>query len=165
MKEKIIQILENITLLLQIKGENFFKFSAYSKAADILRALDDDIVELVKNGRLSEINGIGKALNEKISDYVRNGKMTYYENLIIEYPLSLLELLKIDGLGAKKVQQVFNELNVKSVEELEKVCNSGQLENLKGFSKSGVGKILESIQIYKNNENYKERKIDFDKIQ
>jgi DNA polymerase (family X) len=165
MKENIIQILENIALLLQIKGENFFKFSAYSKGADILRAIDDDIVELVNNGKLSEINGIGKALNEKISDYVRTGKMTYYENLIADYPLTLLELLKIDGLGAKKVQQIYNELKVKSIEELEKVCNSGQLENLKGFSKTGVGKILVSIQIYRNNENYKERKIDFDKIQ
>lgn len=165
MKEKIIRILENIALLLQIKGENFFKFSAYSNAAEILRGIDDDIAELVNSGKLSEINGIGKALNEKIGEFVRNGKMTYYENLTLEYPLSLLEFLKIEGLGTKKVKQIFSELKIHTIDELEKVCNSGQLEELKGFSKSGVTKILDSIQIYRNNENYKERKIDFDKIQ
>ncbi|MDT3739524.1 MAG: helix-hairpin-helix domain-containing protein [Candidatus Kapabacteria bacterium] len=165
MNEQIIKILENISKLLEIKGESFFKFSAYSNAAEILRKGDYNIVELVITGKLSEIKGIGKALTEKITDYVMNGNMLYYELLTAEYPESLIELLKIEGFGPKKVFQVFNELNVKTVTELEDVINSGALAKLKGFTSAGVNKIIDSIDAFKSNDSYKERKIDFDQIQ
>ncbi|MBX3044459.1 MAG: hypothetical protein KIT33_11065 [Candidatus Kapabacteria bacterium] len=164
-KHQIIKILENISLLLQIKGESYFKFSAYSNAAEILKGNDFNIEQLVKEQKLSGINGIGDALNKKITDYILNGKMDYYEKLKAEYPESLLDMLKIEGLGPKKVNQIFSELKLSNIVELEKAANSGELIKLKGFSKKIIETVLNSINQIKQYDNYKERKIDFDKIQ
>lgn len=165
MKEKIILILENISLLLQIKGESYFKFSSYSNAAEILRNNDYDIELLVKNFELENISGIGKALNEKISDFVLNGKMAYYEKLTSEFPESLLELLKVDGLGPKKVNLIYKELNIKTLDELQSACQSGDIIKLKGFSLATSVNILNSINKILSISNYKDRQIDFANIQ
>jgi DNA polymerase (family 10) len=165
MKTELISILDNISKLLEINGESFFKFSSYSNAAETLRMGDYDIIQLVKDNQLSEIKGFGKALTEKITDYVTNGKMSYYENLITELPVSLIEILKIDGMGPKKVNQVYSELGIKNIEELRIACIEGKIEELKGFSKKTVANILDSINLFMQFNNYKERGIDFDKIQ
>jgi DNA polymerase (family X) len=165
MKEQIINILENISLLLQIKGESFFKFSSYSKVAEIFRNNDYDIELLVKNGQLTNISGIGNAINEKISDFVLNGRMQYYEKITSEVPESLIELLKVDGLGPKKVFQLYKELNICTLDDLNLACQSGEVAKLKGFSENLNERILDSIKSIRFVGNYKDRKIDFDKIQ
>lgn len=164
MKNKVIEILENIANLLQIKGEPFFKFSSYSKAADLFRNTDYDIEQLVKDGELIKIDGIGKALNEKISDLVLNGEMKYYKKLTTEIPESLLELLKIDGLGPKKVYQLYTEAGINNIYELKVNCLNGKIALLKGFTATSTEKILKSIEELDSLSNYKERRIDFEKI-
>jgi DNA polymerase (family X) len=165
MKDKVIEILNNIAKLLEIKGEMFFKYNAYVAAADKLKSLDIDIESMARENKLSEIDGIGKALDTKISEFVLTGKMSYYEKLTAEYPESLLELLKIDGLGAKKIKQIFSELGIIDIDELESSCINGDVAKLKGFSEVSQTKILESIQHIRSNPNYKVTNIHFRDIQ
>lgn len=164
-KYEIIEILRNISLLLQIKGENFFKFAAYSKAADILSNKGVDISELINADKLSEIDGIGKALNQKITELYKTGKLKYYDDLTQEYPLELIELFKIDGLGPQKVKQIFCELKIRNIDELELACKNDVLEKLKGFTKNSSEKILKSIELIKSDVNYKNKGINFVDIQ
>jgi DNA polymerase (family 10) len=165
MNDKIIQILQYIAKLLEIKGENFFKINAYLNAAERLKSIEDDVAELARLNKLSDIDGIGKAIEAKITEFVNTGKMKFYDELTLEYPLSLIELLKIDGIGAKKVKQLYQVLNITDIEELEKACTEGKVAALKGFSELSQAKILESIRQLKSNPNYKLTNVQFRDIQ
>jgi|GEM_PF-2969878 len=165
MKEKIIELLNNIAKLLEIKGDMFFKYNAYVIAADRLKSVEADIENMAKENKLSEIEGIGKALDTKISEFVLTGKMSYYEKLTAEYPESLLGLLKIDGLGAKKIKQIYTELGIIDIEGLESSCIKGDVAKLRGFSEVSQTKILDSIQHIRSNPNYKVTNIHFRDIQ
>ena len=144
MNEELIEILNNISKILLIKGEIPFKSQAYKTAADIIEIQKLDVEQLVRDGTLGEVDGFGKAMVEKISDFVQNGKMTYYEKLKNEVPLSLLELLDIEGLGTKRVSKLWKELNVNNKEELYNVIENGTIFNIDGFGK----KLVDNLKIY-----------------
>jgi DNA polymerase (family 10) len=152
MNKEIIEILENIALLLQLKGESVFKSIAYSNAADLLRRENINLTDLVNENKLDELDGFGKALVTKITDYVQNGKMAYYEKLTDEIPLTLLELFKLENLGPKKIKQLFTELEVKSIEDLKNKCEMNGVSKLKGFSTKSENDILASIIKYENDK-------------
>lgn len=140
--ELIIKILNNISNLLLIKGEIPFKSQAYRTAADIIEVQNLDLENLVKENKLSEIDGFGKALVEKISDFINNGEMAYYKKLTSEIPETLLELLEVDGLGTKRISKLWKELNVKSKADLIKVVDDGTINNIDGFGK----KLVENLK-------------------
>jgi DNA polymerase (family X) len=143
--EKLINILQNISFLLEVKGENPFKARAYSNAADIIIEENIDVAAEVKNKTLGNIKGFGEALEKKITDYVENGKMEYYENLISEIPVTLLELRKISGLGPKKINELYTQLGITNLEELERACDNDRLLIIKGFTLKTKILILNSI--------------------
>lgn len=140
--ELIIKILNNISNLLLIKGEIPFKSQAYRTAADIIEVQNLDLENLVKDNKLSEVDGFGKALVEKISDFINNGEMAYYKKLTSEIPETLLELLEVDGLGTKRISKLWKELNVKSKADLIKVVNDGTINDIDGFGK----KLVENLK-------------------
>ncbi|MCX7909621.1 MAG: DNA polymerase/3'-5' exonuclease PolX [Ignavibacteria bacterium] len=146
LEKKLIKILRNISILLQIKGENIFKASAYSNAADIIEAMQLDIAELVRNGKLGEIKGFGEALVKKITEFVETGKISFYEKLIQEVPIELVSITKIPGIGPKKTKTLFEQLGIKSIDDLENACLEGKVANIKGFSKTTQEIILNNIQ-------------------
>ena len=148
--KELIKILVNISVLLELKGENPFKSRAYTNAAEIIQSKQIDVHEAVKNNTISNIKGFGPALQKKITDYVLNGKMSYYEKLKEEIPESLIELTKISNLGTKKAKMLFENLNVKSLDDLEKACKENKLIALKGFSTGTQEDILKSILQKKN---------------
>jgi DNA polymerase (family 10) len=151
-QKELLEILENLAVMLEIKGESPFKSRAYQNAADIIKVQQLDIEKLVNQNKLAEIKGFGKALVEKITDYVENGKMTYYERLKEEIPLSLIKMTKLDGIGNKKAGQIYQELGISEIDELEKAAKENKIQELKGFSKNTQEKIIESIQVYKEME-------------
>lgn len=165
MNEEIIKLMTNISLLLQIKGESYFKFSAYSNAAEVIKRDNLDIKQLVTDGKISEIKGFGKALSEKITEFTLNGNLKYYDNLTKEVPEGLIDFLKVEGLGPKKVLQIYLETGISTLEMLSEACDNGRIESLKGFTVSSAGKIKNSTEQIINNADYKSRKIDFDQIQ
>ncbi|MGA2297475.1 MAG: helix-hairpin-helix domain-containing protein [FCB group bacterium] len=147
--KKLIKILENISIILEIKGENPFKARAYSNAAQKIKNENIDIHEAVRNNNLARIKGFGEALQKKITDYVQNGKMSYYEKLIEEIPESLIELTKIPNIGPKRAKLLYEQLNISNIDELEKACLDGRLTQVKRFTANVQDEILKSIQIIK----------------
>lgn len=152
-KKTVIDILDEIGLLLELKGENPFKIRAYYNAARALETLDEDIEVLVKNNKLKEVKGIGEAINKKITELITTGRLEYYENLKASIPGGLVEMLKIPGLGPKKIKTLYDKLDIKTIGELEYACLENRLVELSGFGEKTQKKILEGIKFVKRFSN------------
>lgn len=145
-KEQVAEILVEIGVLLELKGENPFKTRAYANGARALEVLTEPLGKLVAENRLGEVKGIGEALQAKIQELVTTGRLEYYEKLKGSFPPGLFALLQIPGLGPKKVKALFEKLQVTGVEELEKACREGKVAGLEGFGEKTQSKILEGIR-------------------
>lgn len=146
---EIAQIFSNIADLMEIKDENPFKIRAYRKAALNLEALSEDIESMVKEERLTSIPGVGKDLAEKIKEYLTTGRVATYEELKKQVPSELLELMKVPGLGPKKVKLLYQRMNVTSIDALEKLAKEGKLRNLPGMGSKSEENILKGIALVK----------------
>ncbi|HOW66584.1 MAG TPA: DNA polymerase/3'-5' exonuclease PolX [Candidatus Paceibacterota bacterium] len=145
-KENVAEILQEIGVLLELKGENPFKTRAYASAARTIEGLSESLEKLISENRLGEIKGIGDALQKKITELVTTGELAYYEELKASLPAGLLDMLKIPGMGPKKVKAVYDRLGVETVDQLEQACRSGRVAMLDGFGEKSQAKILEGIQ-------------------
>ncbi|MBM2814012.1 MAG: polymerase [Ignavibacteria bacterium] len=143
--KKLIKIMNNSAILLEIKGENPFKSRAYSNAAEIIKSGVYDLEYLTHEGRLSEIKGFGDALVNKITEYYNAGSISFYEKLTSEVPESLVEITKISGLGPKRTKQLFDTFKISTLEELESACLDNKLTELKGFTPKFQEEILVGI--------------------
>ena len=150
----IIRILEEIALLLELKGESPFKSLAYTNAARKLETLEEDLDGLVRRGGLKSVRGIGDALNRKITELVATGRLEYYETLKASVPQGLLEMLRIPGLGPRKIRALHEKLSIGTLGELEYACMENRLLELPGFGARTQQKILTGIEHLKR---YKER--------
>ena len=131
----IANILDEIALLLELKGDNPFKSRAYQNAARMITSLEDDVDDVVQSGKLSSLKGIGEALQKKITELITTGRLQYYEDLKASIPAGHLEMLKIPGLGPKKIKNLHENLGIESVGELEYACHENRLLDLPGFGK------------------------------
>ena len=153
-RKQIVEVLEEIAVLLEIKGENPFKIRAYQNGARALDTMEDDLDELIESGRLGQIRGIGDALAIKIESLQRTGFLGFYDDLKASVPAGLLDLLEIPGLGGKKIKAIYEKLGVTSIAELTVACEAGQVAELAGFGAKSQAKILEGIH---NREAYAKR--------
>ncbi|CAA6676580.1 MULTISPECIES: PHP domain-containing protein [unclassified Lentimonas] len=144
-KADIVDVLEDIAVLLELKGENPFKIRAYSTGARALETMEDDLGELIESGKLAGMRGIGSALVEKIETLHASGELAYYTELRASVAPGLIEMLDIPGLGGKKVKKLHDALGVESIDALKAACESGAVEALKGFGKKSAEKILKGI--------------------
>jgi DNA polymerase (family 10) len=148
-KDQVAEILGEIGVLLELKGENPFKTRAYANAARVLEGLNQPLDQLVAENRLGEIKGIGEGLQKKITELVTTGRLAYHEELKASLPAGLVELLHIPGLGPKKVKALFAQLKIASIDQLEVACHAGQVAGLPGFGEKTQTKILEGIQFHR----------------
>ncbi len=153
-RETLISTLEEIALLLELKGENPFKTRAYRKGAEIVQNFDGDIVELAAKDELKGIKGIGDALQQKLHELASTGKLEYFENLQGEFPPTLFELFEVQGLGPKKIKALYDKLGIDSVASLKEACGGGEISKLSGFGAKTVEKILAAIE---NREKFADR--------
>lgn len=153
-KKDVAKVLNEIGTMLELKGENPFKARAYYNGARTIETLSEDIGELVESGEIGEVKGIGDALREKITELVTTGKLEYYENLKSDIPEGLFDILKIPGMGPKKVKAVWEKLDITTVGELEYACHENRLVDLSGFGQKTQQKILDGIEFIKK---YQER--------
>lgn len=151
---KLVKILENIAFLLEFSGENKFKALAYSKAASLIEDEEIDVHKLVEIGKINEISGFGQALVSKITDYVQNGKMEFYENLIQKVPEEIAELNQISGLGVSKIRFLFENFNIKSINDLDTAIDNNLLHNAKGFTPKVLLQIKNSINNLRDYKKY-----------
>jgi DNA polymerase (family 10) len=154
-KHYVAKILNEIGLLLELKGENPFKSRAYYNGARIIESLSEDLTTLIDENRLGTIEGIGKALEEKITTLVITGELVYYSELKKTFPEGLFELFTIPGLGPKKIKSLFDSLGIQSLGELEYACIENRLVELKGFGKKSQDKILEAISYCKQHSSHR----------
>ncbi|AYO30774.1 MAG: polymerase [Thermoanaerobacteraceae bacterium] len=146
---EIAFIFSDIADMLEIKGENFFKVRAYRKAAHVIGNLPADIQDIMKQAPLEEIEGIGRALSEKIQEILKTGTCRFYEELKKEFPRGLVEMLRIPGLGAKKIKVIYDTLRISSIDELEQAAKSHQLRVLPGMGVKTEETILKGIKMFK----------------
>ena len=158
-KKDIIEVLERIGTMLEIKGENPFKIRAYFSGARTLQTMEEDLGEVIGEGRLGEIPGIGKALTEKVETLYTTGELEFYDKLVASVPSGLMDLLEVPGLGGKKIKALHEQLDVDSIDSLTKACKEGKVAELKGFGAKTQEKILSGI---KNREAYAARHLWWD---
>ncbi|PFK34197.1 DNA polymerase/3'-5' exonuclease PolX [Bacillus cereus] len=141
-KKQVIKLLETIGLFMELKGANPFKISAFRKAAAALESDDRSLSEIED---FTKIPGIGKGTAAVIQEYIEAGTSEVLEELEKEVPSTLLPLLKLPGLGGKKVAKLYKELGVIDMETLQKACEENKVQALAGFGKKTEEKILEAI--------------------
>ena len=145
-KNRVADVLEEIGLLLEVAGESPFKSRAYENAARTIRELDRDLVQMVQEGRLRDLKGIGEALSEKITSLVTTGSLPYYDELRASVPGVLYELVRIPGLGSKRARLLVERLGLQSLEDLESACRRDRLRDLTGFGGKTQDRILKGIE-------------------
>jgi DNA polymerase (family 10) len=145
-KNDIAAILDEIGTLLEIQGQNSFRCNAYHNAARSLANLDRDLNEVIQAGELGSLPHIGETMREKITTLVQTGKLPYYEELKKKTPPGLLEMMRIPGLGPKKIKALYSDLGIDTIDKLKQACENGEVAELKGFGAKTQSKILEGIE-------------------
>jgi DNA polymerase (family 10) len=149
--DEIANILYEIADLLELKGIQF-KPQAYRKAARNIKSLSESIRTLYAKGELKEIPGVGESISSKVKEIIEKGKLQYLDDLRKEFPIHLQNLLKIQGLGPKRLIKLYKELDIKNLEDLEKAIKNEEIQKIEGFGKKSEENILKGIQLYKESQ-------------
>src|SRR5947209_329683 len=145
----IARLFDEVADLLEIQSANPFRVRAYRNAARTIRDFPEPIAELVRAATkdLTEIPGIGEDLAEKIGDIVTTGELPLRKQLAAKLPAGLLDLLRIPGLGPKRVKILYQKLKVKSAADLAKALDAGKVQKLKGFGPKMEEKMRAGLQV------------------
>jgi DNA polymerase (family 10) len=144
-KNQVAAILDEIGTLLELQGENSFRCNAYHNAARAIQQLETSLADLVEQDKLAEVHGIGATLKEKITILVRTGQLPFYDDLRKKTPIGLFDLLRLPGVGPKKVKFLFDQLGIDDLAKLKAACDANQVADLRGFGAKTQQKILEGI--------------------
>ncbi len=150
---EIAHLFNEIGDMLDILGEDRFRVISYHRAARAIEGLTDDVEDLVRQGRVHEIVGVGPALAEKIQEFVTTGKVGFYEDLRAKFPPGVLDLLRVPGVGPKKVQVLWQQLGITDLDTLQKACETHRLRRVKGFGEKTEANILRGIQLLRDGQS------------
>jgi len=142
----IAQVFQDMADLLELKEDNPFKIRAYQKAARTIETLPEELDQVMKEGRLRQIPGVGEAISNKITELLTTGKLEAYEKLRSEFPEGIVELLTIPGVGPKTALRLSKELGISNVDELEKAILDGRVASLYRLGDKTAENILHHIQ-------------------
>jgi DNA polymerase (family 10) len=147
--EDIAAVFDEIADLLEIEGDNPFRIRAYRNGARTLRELGRDIGSFIEGGGdITQLPGIGKDLAAKIHEFMETGRCQALQKLRKQLPADLPELLKLPGLGPKRVHALFHELDIHTAEQLERAARDGLIQTLPGFGAKTEARILEALQAH-----------------
>ena len=141
----IARVLNEIGDLLEIKNENPFKIRAYRNAAETIAHLATPVAQLSPDERRG-IPGIGKDLAAKIAELVDTGTSAYQQELLQEFPPTILDLLRLQGVGPKTVALLYRTLGVRTLDELEAAAREGRVRSLKGMGAKKEALLLKSLE-------------------
>lgn len=145
----IASALDDFGDLLEIAGEDRYRFLSYHKAAHAVRAWDEDIMTTALAGRLTEIPGIGTKIAAVISSILKSGTFPEFGEVAGRVPASVIELIRIPGLGPKKAKVLFDELAIATIDDLEEAIAEGRLAGLAGFGDKTIENIRTGIERYR----------------
>jgi DNA polymerase (family 10) len=140
------KVFQDIADLLELKEENQFKIRAYQKAARAIENLPTPAEQLMREGRLRKVPGIGEAIEKKITELLTTGRLGYYDNLRAEFPEGISLLMEIPGIGPKTALRLSRELGISTIDELEKAASDGRIAALYRLGDKTADNILRRIQ-------------------
>ena len=142
---ELARVLHEIGDLLEIKGELVFKTVAYHRAADAIDRSPVAVSQAILDGHPPDVPGVGKAIADKLAELARTGRLGYHDRLLAEFPATLLDLLRVPGLGPKTVRQLYTTLHIADLGALRAAAEAGTLRGLRGLSARTEALILEGI--------------------
>jgi DNA polymerase (family 10) len=145
-KNQVAHLLEEIATLLELKeGSSVFEVRAYTNAARALSSLDGDLAQLVRDGKLKGTPGLGPTTIKRIEEAVESEHIAFLDELRASTPAIKLEMMRIPGVGPKKINAIYDQLHVTTIAELEQACKEDKVAHLPGFGKKTQDKILQGL--------------------
>jgi len=145
---EIARTLKEIRMLMEFAGEPFFKFTAYERASETIENAAP-AAQLLASGELLKLPGIGKTIGARIAELLETGTIAYRDELAQKYPLTLLEVLGVQGIGMKTAQALFAEAGIASLADLEKALDAGTLDSFARLGKKSLENIRRGVLAYK----------------
>jgi DNA polymerase (family 10) len=146
-RKEIARVLEETAALLDLKGESSFKVRAYENGARAILSFEGDLGKAVADRSLLEVRGIGSSIFAAVASLVEGGHFPLHDELQASLPAGLSDFLRVPGLGARKAKALYDGLGVDSLDALERACQEGRLEDLKGFGPKTAANILKGIAL------------------
>jgi len=138
---KLAEIFKQMSLMYRYTGnKDRFRAISYERASNVIKNMEDDISEIKDQYQLENLKGIGKSIAEKIIEFLNTGKIKRHEELKIELPIDLIDLIDVRGFGPATLKQIYNELQISTKQELLVALQSGKLNSLKGFGSKKIKK-------------------------
>jgi DNA polymerase (family 10) len=147
---QVAELLDEIGDLLEVKGEVRFKYNAYHTAARRIESLTEPIEQIHAQKRLRSIPGVGDALEQKIGELLDTGSLAYIERLRAEIPPSLLALTRVPGLGPRKAFQLYQQLGISTLDDLEQAVREHRLSGIAGMGGKMEEKLLRELDRLKD---------------
>lgn len=146
----VARILRETAQLLEIDGALIGRYRSYEKAAELVANLSESVAELAQGEeKLTELPGIGERMAEHIREILKTGDYRVRQKLLKKYPVTLLEVLRLQSIGPKKAGLLWRTFKAATVEQVEKLAHSGKLRDLPGFGEKSEQNILKAIEVYK----------------
>ena len=147
--KRVAETFGQIADLLEFQGANPFRTRAYRNGAKTIAELPESIGAIVQDAsrKLTDFDGIGKDLAAKIEELVTTGRLTMLDEMLEQVPPTVLDLVRVPGMGPKKAAIVFKELDIATLDQLKAACENEQLRSLKGFGAKTEQTILDGIAI------------------
>ena len=148
---EIATMLREIADFLEIQ-EVAYKPRAYRTAARNIESLSEDIEDIHERGELEAVEGVGESISEKIAEYLETGELEYYEELKADLPVNIEALTSVEGVGPKTAKQLYLELDIQTLEDLEGAAEAGEIADLEGFGEKSEQNILAHIDRAKESQ-------------
>jgi DNA polymerase (family X) len=136
--------------LMDIHGENSFKAKSYSSAAFAIEKMPQQITSIPKE-KIFQVRGIGDSVGKKVVELLETGQLKALSEIVMKTPSGVLEMMNIKGLGPKKINLLWKEMGIDTIEELAKACGENRIAEKKGFGEKTQQNILESIKFQQDN--------------
>jgi DNA polymerase (family 10) len=143
---QVAHIFRQIANMLAIQGANRHRIFAYGRAAEIIGHLERDVGDVWREGRLTDIPGIGQTLADKIEELLTTGNLEFYERLKGEVPPGVVDMLQVPDVGPKTAGRLWKELGVTSIDALEAAARAGRVQTLSRMGARTEARILEGIE-------------------
>src|SRR5260370_41508682 len=148
--QQIARILRETAQLLEIDGAIIGRYRSYEKAAELIAGLPDSIEQLAKDPeKLKDLPGIGDRMVEHLNEILETGDYALRRKLLKKYPATILDLLQLQSLGAKKAALLWKRFKAGTVADVEKLPKEGKLRDVEGFGEKSEQNILKAIEVFK----------------
>jgi len=144
--DDLADLLRETADLIELTGGNPYRARAFNRAARRLSALDDPAADRLQEGTLTDVEGIGEAMAEHIADLIETGTFSQRDELLNAVPPGLLDVLRVKGLGTKRVRKLWNELDIASLDQLEDAAKNDRLVSLDGFGQKTQANVLKNVR-------------------